>query len=153
MQSSRELAILIVQQSSRAHVRLRDHIWHLIWLQSRRGLSRSGWRVSTRYTRSSRARIHALCVTRYTHLDTHIIVRTHIHLDTCTCDNQNFGWNIVEFTAMRKLLYNIIVPTLFDRKSRSSVPVFFVAHSGLFSITSLIDSQLYPSIENITEYY
>ena len=49
---------------------------------------------------------------------------------------------------MRKLLHNLIVPTPFDKKSSCRVPVFFVAHSGLFSITSLIDSQLYPLIEN-----
>ena len=49
---------------------------------------------------------------------------------------------------MRKFLYNLIMPTPFDRKSRSRVPVFFVAHSGLFSITSLIDSQLDFTIEN-----
>ena len=75
-------------------------------------------------------------------------MRTHIHLDTYTCDNAHIGTYIVEFTEMRKLLHNLIVPTLFDRKSSSRVPVFFVAHSGLFSITSLIDSQLHPSIEN-----
>ena len=45
---------------------------------------------------------------------------------------------------MRKFLYNLIMPTPFDRKSRSRVPVFFVAHSGLFSISKVI--------ENITEY-
>ena len=80
-------------------------------------------------------------------------MRTHAHLDTHMCDNHKTGQNWMKFTAIRNLLYNLIVPTPFDRKSRSRVPVFFVAHSGLFSITSLIDSQLHPSIENITEYY
>jgi len=55
---------------------------------------------------------------------------------------------IVQNTEMRKLLHNLIVPTPFDRKSSRRVPVFFVAHSGLFSITSLIDSQLDFTIEN-----
>jgi len=46
---------------------------------------------------------------------------------------------------MRKLLHNLIVPTPFDKKSSRRVPVFFVAHSGLFSIRKVI--------ENVTEYY
>jgi len=46
---------------------------------------------------------------------------------------------------MRKLLHNLIVPTPFDKKSSRRVPVFFVAHKGLFSIRFVI--------ENITEYY
>jgi len=45
---------------------------------------------------------------------------------------------------MRKLLHNLIVPTPFDKKSSRRVPVFFVAHSGLFSISKII--------ENVTEY-
>jgi hypothetical protein len=80
-------------------------------------------------------------------------VRTHAHLDTHACDSHKTGWNNVEFTEMRKLLYNLIVPTAFDKKTSRRVPVFFVAHSGLFSITSLIDSQLDFTIENVTEYY
>ena len=55
---------------------------------------RSQGREPTRHgihTKSSRARIHTLCVTRYTHLDNHIIVRTHAHLDTHTCDNHKTG--------------------------------------------------------------
>ena len=75
-------------------------------------------------------------------------MRTHAHLDTHMCDNPHTGTNIVRNTEMRKLLHNLIVPTPFDKKSSRRVPVFFVAHSGLFSITSLIDSQLDFTIEN-----
>ena len=75
-------------------------------------------------------------------------MRTHAHLDTHTCDSVQVVTKIVQITEMRKLLHNLIVPTPFDKKASRRVPVFFVAHSGLFSITSLIDSQLHPSIEN-----
>jgi len=72
-------------------------------------------------------------------------VRTHAHLDAYTCDNHKTGQNWMKFTDIRNLLYNLIVPTPFDKKSTSRVPVFFVAHSGLFSISKVI--------ENVTEYY